>query len=48
MLRVDADDDAGSGEKYPELRKQLMTLLPELPSPALFVANSLALSAPGP
>jgi len=37
---------AGAGEKYPALRKQLMTLLPELPCPGLFVAHSLALVAP--
>jgi hypothetical protein len=36
----------GNGERYPALRKQLMTLLPELPCPGLFVAHSVALVAP--
>jgi hypothetical protein len=38
----------GTGEKYPTLRKQLMALLPTLPSPELFVAQSIALTAPSP
>ncbi|KAK3286991.1 hypothetical protein CYMTET_5483 [Cymbomonas tetramitiformis] len=35
-----------AGEKYPTLRKHLQATLPRIPSPAVFVAQSIALTAP--